>query len=187
MTTVFLSGSRKINRLNEMIRSRISKMINQGFQIILGDANGADKALQKFLADVRYSNVVVFCSGQNCRNNIGGWKVRQVSVDSKLKGRDFHTQKDKKMATEADYGFVLWAGKSAGAINNVFELLKYDKQVVVYFSPEQEFHTISHLNDAKALLKKCDPSTVDSISKKIRLRKSIADVQNAAQGNLTLS
>lgn len=187
MTTVFLSGSRQLRRLNDVIKARINNMIEKDFRILVGDANGADKAMQNFLSDVNYSNVVVYCAGETCRNNIGNWKVKQVSVDPKLKGRDFYTVKDKEMASKADYGFVLWDGKSAGSINNVFELLKYDKQVVVYFSPEKEFHTISHVNDVNALLKKCDPATVDSISKKIRLRKSIADVQNAAQGNLTLS
>ena len=187
MKTVFLSGSRQLSRLNDAIKARITIMIEKDFRIIVGDANGADKAMQKFLSDASYSNVVVYCAGETCRNNIGNWKEKQVSVDPQLKGRDFYTVKDKEMASKADYGFVLWDGKSAGSINNVFELLKHGKQAVVYFSPEKEFHTISHLNDAKILLKKCDPATVDSISKKIRLRKSIADVQSAAQGNLTLS
>ncbi len=162
-------------------------MVEQSFLVLLGDANGADKAMQQYLADTHYSNVKVFCSGETCRNNIGDWAVTQVSVGSKLKGRDFYTAKDKKMSSKADYGLVLWDGKSAGAINNVFELLKHGKQVVVYFSPEKEFHNISHLNDAKALLKKCDPTTLNLISKKIRLPSAIADIQNAAQGNLTLS
>lgn len=187
MTTVFLSGSRQLSRLNDAIKARINNMTEKGFHILVGDANGADKAMQKYLSDVSYLNTVVYCAGEICRNNMGNWKVKQVSVDPKLKGRDFYTVKDKAMASKADYGFVLWDGKSAGAINNVFELLKYDKQVVVYFSPEKKFHTISHLNDAKALLKKCDPAIIDSISKKIRLRSSITDIQNAAQGNLTLS
>lgn len=187
MKTVFLSGSRQLSRLNETIRTRINKMIEKDFRIFVGDANGADKAMQKFLSDANYSNVVVFCAGKTCRNNIGNWDVTQVSVDPKLKGRDFYTAKDKEMASKADYGFVLWDGKSAGAINNVFELLKHGKQVVIFFSPEKEFHTISHLNDAKALLKKCDPATIDTISKKIKLHSSIADVQKSAQGNLTLS
>lgn len=162
-------------------------MIAKGFRIFVGDANGADKAMQKVLSDARYSSVVVFCAGDTCRNNIGEWDVNKVPVDSQLKGRDFYTVKDKEMASKADYGFVLWDGKSAGAISNVFELLKHNKRVVVYFSPEKEFHTISNLTDAKALLKKCDPGDIDAISKKIGLNSFISDIQNAAQKNLTLS
>lgn len=187
MTTVFLSGSRQLNRLNDIIKNRINNMIENGLPILVGDANGADKAMQKHLTDTHYQNVMVYCAGGTCRNNIGDWEVIQVSVDPKLKGRDFYTAKDKEMALKADYGFVLWDGKSSGAINNVFELLKLGKRVVLYFSPEKQFHTISHLNDAKTLLKKCDPATVELISKKIRLASSVADIQKAAQGNLALS
>lgn len=187
MTTVFVSGSRQLSRINDIIRSRINNMIENDFRIVVGDANGADKAFQKFLSDVQYSNVVVFCSGQRCRNNMGEWDKRHVSVDSSLKGRDFYTQKDKEMAAEADYGFVLWDGKSAGSINNVFELLKHGKPVVVYYSPEKQFFTISNLEDVKALLNKCDPDAIAAISKKIGLQSAIADLQSDTQGSLALS
>jgi len=167
MTTVFISGSRHISRINGMIRERIKNMIHQNFRIVVGDANGADKALQDFLANARYSNVVVFCSGEICRNNIGEWDDRHVFVDSKLRGRDFYTQKDKAMAAESDYGFVIWDGKSAGSINNVFELLKHEKQIVVYFAPEKQFFNIASFDDARALLNRCDAKTVDAIRKKV--------------------
>lgn len=187
MTTVFLSGSRQLSRLNDPVKARIKNMIEKGMSILVGDANGADKAMQSFLSDAKYANVAVFCAGGTCRNNIGDWDEIYVSVDSQLKGRDFYTAKDKEMASKADYGFVLWDGKSPGSINNIFELLKHGKRVVVYFSPAKEFHSISHLNDAKALLNKCDPAIINAISKKIRLSKFITEIQNAAQGNLTLS
>jgi hypothetical protein len=170
-----------------MIRDRIRNMIDQDVRIVVGDANGADKASQKFLAEMRYSNVVVFCAGKTCRNNIGEWDTRQISVDPKLKGRAFYTQKDKAMAAEADYGFVLWDGKSAGSISNVFELLKYGKKIVVYFAPEKQFLTVTSLDDAKELMSKCDPDTYDAISKKIRLPSVFADVKNASQGSFLLS
>lgn len=185
MTTVFLSGSRKISRLNDKIRDRVKIMMDKECSIIVGDANGADKALQRFLSDHRYSNVVVFCSGQVCRNNVGNWHVRQVAVDSRLRGRDFYVQKDKEMASEADCGFILWDGKGAGSISNVLELVKREKSVVVYFSPEQKFYTISRLDDAKELLKRCDRNAVDAIHKKINLNTAIEAVENASQGVLS--
>ena len=94
MTTVFLSGSRGISRLNDKVRDSVKNMMDKKFRIIVGDANGADKALQEFLSDLKYSNVMVFCSGQVCRNNVGNWDIRKVIVDEKLRGRDFYTQKD---------------------------------------------------------------------------------------------
>lgn len=182
MTTAFLSGSRKISRLNDRIRARVRNMIDQHFRIIVGDANGADKALQSYLSDLQYSDVLVFCSGHNCRNNVGNWNIREVTVDSNLKGRDFYTQKDKEMAAEADYGFILWDGKSAGSIGNVFELLKRKKSVVVYFSPDKEFYTITRLEQAKELLKKCDEKTFTNIQRKIKFNTAIREVESASQG-----
>ncbi len=184
MTTVFLSGSRRLNRTNESIQEWIKNIVDQGYRIIVGDANGADKALQKFLAEINYPQVVVFCSGQNCRNNIGHWETRQITVDTHLKGREFYTQKDKAMAAEADYGFVLWDGKSAGSISNVFELLKRNKKAVVYFAPEKRFFTVSSLNDANMLLEKCDIEAFDSIKKKIKLASVSSEVQKSAQASL---
>lgn len=187
MTTVFLSGSRRVGRINDRIRNHIRNMIDQGFRIVVGDANGADLALQKFLAEIRYPNVIVFCSGKTCRNNVGEWDIRAVSVDPHLKGRAFYEQKDKAMAAEADYGFVLWDGKSTGSISNVFELLKRGKKIVVYFVPEKQFVTVSFLDDVKELLNKCDPDTFHVISKKIRLPSALAHRQNATQVSLPLS
>lgn len=182
MTTVFLSGSRGINRLNDKVRDCVMNMLDKEFRIIIGDANGVDKAFQKFLSDIQYSNVVVFCSGHVCRNNIGNWNVQQVAVDTRLRGRDFYAQKDKKMASTADYGFVLWNGKSAGSISNVLELLKNGKSAVVYFSPIKDFYTISDLDDARDLLRKCDKKAFDAIQKKINLNNVIRSVESASQG-----
>ena len=46
MTKVFIGGSRRVTRLNADVQRRIDKIIEQGFPILVGDANGADKAIQ---------------------------------------------------------------------------------------------------------------------------------------------
>lgn len=185
-TTVFLSGSRKISRLNDMIRRRIERMLNQGFHIVVGDANGADKAIQNYLAEAKYGKVKVFCAGRICRNNIGEWDVKNINVNPKLKGRNFYTQKDKAMAFEADYGFVLWDGKSAGSVNNIVELLIRQKLAVVYFAPKKEFHTMKRLDDVYTLLKHCDEIDYRKIIKKIGLDYHVEDLGESPQGALSL-
>src|SRR5216684_5955199 len=169
MKTVFLSGSRRISRLNEDIRNRLRHIIEQNFHVVVGDANGADKALQRYFAEIRYPNVIVYCSGQTCRNNIGSWESQKISADSQLKGREFYMQKDRKMADDADYGFMVWDGKSAGTLSNVIELLKRNKKALVYLSPEKNFYTISNVRDARELLGRCDREVTSIISKKIGL------------------
>ena len=47
--TVFVAGSRQISRLPIEVRSRFDAMIEKGFQILGGDANGAGKGVQRYL------------------------------------------------------------------------------------------------------------------------------------------
>ena len=44
-------------------------MVEKGFQILVGDANGADKAVQRYLADKACPNVLVHCMKDHCRDN----------------------------------------------------------------------------------------------------------------------
>jgi hypothetical protein len=44
----------------------------------VGDANGADKAVQRYLADKACPNVLVHCIQDHCRDNVGNWLTRQV-------------------------------------------------------------------------------------------------------------
>jgi hypothetical protein len=186
MTTVFLSGSRKVSRLNDLIRSRIKNMVEQGFRIVVGDANGADKALQAYLAHTQYQNVMVFCAGSACRNNIGSWNVKNVEVTGKRAGREFYAEKDKAMANEADFGLVLWDGKSAGSINNIFELVKRCKPVVVYFAPEKQFYNLKHPSDVRALLGRCTEDVYDSISRKVHIERRLEELGAPMQGSFAL-
>lgn len=181
MTTVFLSGSRKLNRINDAIRKRIDNMQSNGISIIVGDANGADKAMQSYLADIAYPDVTVFCAGDHCRNNIGKWQVRNVAVNNKLSGRDFYAQKDKEMAKMADCGLVLWDGKSAGSVENILELVKLSKIVVVYYGPGKTFYNVGSDKDLIALLNRCDPEDIDAINKKIRLTGSLRELREGKQ------
>lgn len=184
MTTVFVSGSRTITNLNKEIINRLQNIITQRFIIIVGDANGADKALQKYFSEINYQNVIVFCSSGQCRNNIGNWKIKSVSIAPELKGRDFYTQKDKAMAAEADYGFVLWDGASSGSFNNIIELLKNNKKSLVYFLPKKEFYSISKLADVQMLLSKCDPVARQKNAREIIPISSIRETEKFAQTSL---
>lgn len=184
MKTVFLSGSRKISRINELIRNRLDSIVANELSIIVGDANGADKAMQSHLAGREYGYVTVFCAGTRCRNNIGEWSTENVLVDPKLSGREFYAQKDKEMARKADFGLILWDGKSPGSVANMLELLKAGKKMAVYFSPEKSFCTLCNPEDLNMLLDKCDPGTIDTISKKIRLKNSLREIVNFQQETL---
>jgi hypothetical protein len=184
--TVFLSGSRKITRLNEAIRTRLEKITSQNFKVVVGDANGADKAIQTYLADIQYQHVTVYCAGDVCRNNVGSWPEKNIDVSSKLKGRDFYVEKDKAMAATADYGFVLWDGKSAGSINNVLEMMKNRKPVITYFGPDRSFHALRQGDDVKELMKLVDARDYREMDDKVHVNSRLKDLRESAQGVLTL-
>ena len=57
MTKVFIGGSRRVSRFNAQIRERLDNIMEKGFPIVMGDANGADKAVQQYLHSKHYQNV----------------------------------------------------------------------------------------------------------------------------------
>ncbi|WP_447970322.1 hypothetical protein [Nitrospira sp. M1] len=173
MEVVFFGGSRKTRVLNEVIRAQIENVMEKELSILIGDANGADKAMQTYLADRGYRSVTIFCAGSECRNNIGQWETRNIQMNGKEKNFAFYAAKDKAMSEEADYGLMLWDGISNGTLNNVLNLVERGKQVALYFSPKKEFLTIQSLDDIKSLLSKCLPENIRSFDNKIGLSKRV--------------
>ena len=85
MKKIFFGGSRRLGRLNQQVQERASNMIDEGLVVLVGDANGADKAIQKFFAERAYSNVIVFFAGSLCRNNLGNWRTHPVPVKDRAR------------------------------------------------------------------------------------------------------
>jgi hypothetical protein len=168
-STIFVAGSRQISRLPAEVKARLDTMIEKGFQILVGDANGADKAVQRYFADKAYPNVLVHCMKDHCRNNIGNWPTRQVTAPRGAKGFDYYSLKDRAMAEAAEYGLMLWDGKSKGTVNNVVNLSRDHKPVVVYVAPSRQFRTIKTFNDLKALLAQGDSDSVERIVSELQL------------------
>lgn len=169
MTNVFIAGSRQLSRLPAEVRRRIDTIIEKGFQILVGDANGADKAVQRYLAAKAYPTVLVHCMADHCRNNLGHWPTRQVLAPRGARGFDYYSLKDRTMAEAAEYGLMLWDGKSKGTINNVVNLSRRNKVVVVYVAPAKSFQTVRSFEDLKDVLGKGDPSSVDRLVNDLRL------------------
>jgi hypothetical protein len=132
--------------------------MRQQFAVVVGDANGTDKAVQGYFASRDYNNVTVYGMGNRCRNNVGGWPTKQVSADGVKKDFAYYAVKDKEMAKVASCGFMIWDGRSRGTINNIVNLLHQDKPVSVYFSPDKSWHTLKSPQDLPELLDKCEPS-----------------------------
>jgi hypothetical protein len=152
---VFVAGPRALKSLSAPVKERFAKMINQNIAFLVGDASGIDKMTQQYFYDAAYKNVTVYASNGVARNNVGKWAVRNVPVKEAVSGFDFYAAKDKMMADEADYGFMIWNGKSKGTLNNIINLTKQDKAVLIYFTPHRKFYSIKGVEKAEQLAFAC--------------------------------
>jgi len=156
MKKVFIGGSRKISRLRADVRQRLDRIIENSLPVLIGDAAGADKAVQQYLHSRKYDQVEVFCAGGECRNNMGGWPVRVIRANDRRKDFAFYAAKDQAMAAEASIGFMIWDGKSVGTLMNVYRLLQQGKTVVAYVAPSAKFVDLKSRSDWEQFIAGCD-------------------------------
>lgn len=166
---IFIGGSRAVSRLNNAICARLDDFIARDCMILIGDANGADKAVQQHFADRSYPRVVVFCT-ERCRNNLGHWPTRSIDPPAGSTGFAYYSAKDLVMSQEAGCGLMLWDGKSKGTLQNILRLIAADKRTLVYFAPSLEFHTLGNEADLQALLARCRKSDLDLAARGLRLK-----------------
>jgi len=168
MTCVVLGGSRHVSKLGDEVRQRIDHIVRQDFQVVVGDANGADKAFQKALADRAYVNVQVFCSGGSPRNNLGNWDCQRVTTKARPGTFEFYAAKDRAMAEVATVGFMLWDGVSVGTMLNVWRLMRQQKSSLVFIQLERRFFQVRGQDDWAKLLDLAAAETRDDIGRRIR-------------------
>ncbi len=173
MTRVFIAGSRRLSRLNADVRRRIDTMVEKGFTILVGDANGADKAVQRYLAEKSYRNVIVHCMADNCRNNAADWPTREIAAPPGARGFAYYATKDQAMVDAAEYGLMLWDGESKGTLNSVISMVRQDKPVVVYLAPKNTFQNLRSDDDVIALLRQCDRARVQRFERELGLEPTL--------------
>ena len=169
---VFIGGSRAVSKLNVPLRARLDDLMQRGNIILIGDANGADKAVQKYLAMRNYRNVVVFCV-EECRNNIGAWPTRSVKPPNDRRDFSYYAAKDFIMAQEAQCGVMLWDAKSKGTLQNILNLIEAGKRTLVYFAPKKDFHVIATEQDLQTLLARCEKRDLETAIRGLRLKRPL--------------
>ena len=155
MTTVFVGGSRRITRLPAEVKTRIDNAVGKGFAILVGDANGADKAVQKHLAEEKYDKVTVYCSGDTSRNNLGQWEIRNVNAGESKRNFQFYAGKDREMAQQAEFGLMIWDGKSPGTVLNILRLVRASKMAVLVSVTDKSEVEFKGKEDWDAFLSGC--------------------------------
>ena len=173
MTKVFIAGSRALARLNADVKRRIDTIVDKGFTILIGDANGADKAVQRYLAERHFRNVIVHCMAGNCRNNVAGWPTREIVAAPGARGFAYYSTKDLAMANDAAYGLMLWDGESKGTLNSVINMVQQHKVVVVYLAPKGKFQNLRSVSDVSRLLANLDGAKVHQLGRQLRIEGQI--------------
>jgi hypothetical protein len=148
----------------------------------VGDANGADKAAQAYLHGKGYPHVEVFCAEGACRNNVGGWAVRNIPAQTRERNAEFYSAKDRVMAEEADFGLMLWDGKSVGTLMNVFRLLELQKKAVVYIVSQQRFVDFKSAGEWERFIGECSGSVRDKFTRRLTCEAPVR--RAAAHGSL---
>lgn len=178
MTTVFIAGSIKIKNLDQLVVERVRKIIDSGYQVVVGDANGADSSIQQLLRDLGGNNTTVFSSSHHPRNNIGGWRVCVVDTEYAPGSRAYFTAKDLKMAEVADYGLMIWDSQSTGTLSNVIELLRQNKFSAVFINKVKKFEVVKTPDQLMKLLSYMSPPALEKAEQKIKLSQKLSQLNN---------
>ncbi|MDK9723297.1 MAG: hypothetical protein OEL88_00300 [Sterolibacteriaceae bacterium MAG5] len=169
VTRVFIAGSMNIKHLDPKVKERIDNIVAQGFEVVVGDADGADTSIQWHLLSQGATRATVFCSGERPRNNVGDWPVQCVQTSHAEGSRAFFTAKDIRMAEMADIGLMIWDTKSTGTLNNVIELLVRKKKSVVFVNKAKVFKNITTVEQLEELLSYMSEHAKQKANEKIRL------------------
>jgi len=175
MQSVFVAGSRALSRLNAQVKERLDNIVKQNFTVLVGDANGADKAVQRYLAERGYQRVIVYCMDV-CRNNIAKWPTHEEKTGPGLPhDRHYYGIKDLAMVKNASCGFMIWDGTSKGTITNVISLLKAQKKVLLYHSPKRHFFTVRTTGDLYHVLNASGIKNVNGFLASLQTKRAESD------------
>lgn len=179
MTTVFVSGSMKIKHLDSQVIDRLKNIVESKYCVIVGDADGVDSSIQEYLKAQGADSVVVYCTGNSPRNNLGHWTTKNISTTSKPGTREYFTAKDKAMAEDCDCGFMVWDSSSTGTLSNAIELVARKKAGLVYVNKAKQFLKVKSVQDIEALLAFMSDAALKKADEKIGLLKRVGSMKFA--------
>lgn len=154
MTNVMLGGSRHISNLPQVALEKLNDYMATNAWFLVGDASGADSLFQRYLAQRKYSRVVVFTSLDQARNNFGGWECRPIESSLKSQSAAKHTVKDRKMVELANEGLMIWDNKSPGTLANAIDFIDHEKTCYVWTPDDEYFWNLETRSALQSLLER---------------------------------
>lgn len=181
MTSVFIAGSITIKTLDARVKERIDRIVESDFDVLVGDADGADTAIQRHLLESNSSRTTVYCSGAIPRNNLGSWPTHQVQTSATPGTRAFFTAKDIEMAKAAEFGLMIWDSKSTGTLSNVIELLSRGRKSVVFVNKDKVFRNVGSVEQLSDLTGRMSEPAFKAADEKIKLSARIESLRARQQ------
>lgn len=175
MKKVFISGSISIKRLPNKVIESLYKIINKNIYVLVGDANGIDSEIQKFMVDNHYFNLKVYSIYYESRNNLSNkFETKTINIEylSIKSERERQKYKDMAMTEECDYGLVIWDEESKGSYENILRLIKLNKPFKVYSSKNDSFLSDDEksMENIKLLFNTNNGLTASDIIEELKLR-----------------
>ena len=137
---VFLGGSKSITELTDDEKDVIDEYIAKDYQILVGDCRGADTEIQKHLVERGYTNVKVYATDGEARNNVGNFKVINCPSCyapewSAKNAYSYYRVKDERMLTLCDEILMFWDGNSKASRENLEDGLRIKKPTKAVLRP----------------------------------------------------
>lgn len=156
---VFVAGSKNISSLDREVQRRLSSICEKGYSILVGDCYGVDSQVQEFCFHNNYRDVSVYANNGLPRNNIGAWPVKTIIVTASVKDFEFYSKKDAAMCRDADYGYMVWDGRSKGTLRNIADLAEQGKMTLIYLMPVRKTVHVQNKKALEKLLSICPAET----------------------------
>lgn len=150
---VFISGKVKYDRrISKRIQNELDSVMKANAKVIVGDAPGADKRVQDYLAEKSYRNVEVYTTDNEARNNVGNWKVNKISSDGYTDEREVRRQKDIAMTNAATRGFAISSDddrEDSATSLNIKRMKEQGKQIDLYDFKKETYFVDEERKDLK--------------------------------------
>lgn len=143
--TVFISGSSKTEdkkseyyrkQLPKEVKKKIDEYLKSGDKIIVGDAPGIDRQVQRYLKKAGYDNVEIYGPGKQVRYTANKkWKTNPIDASEfEYMSPEYLRKKDIAMTNASTKGLaiVLENGGAAATRRNVQRMLQQNKQMSVF-------------------------------------------------------
>lgn len=110
-------------RLHPRVRERLDNAMGLGMTVIVGEAKGASRAFQDYLASSGCQKVIVG-HARSIRYNAGGWETRKYGDNLK--------ERERNMIEDCDTAIIIWVNQSSVIAENLEKLKRHGKPTLLH-------------------------------------------------------